>query len=124
MSNNIITLTLFQILVICLKNIIGRLKMAKGIKLTTAKVTVAKTKVVKKTKSAEDKLNTKLAKLESVPDFFKVATPDFLDLLAANIERGDGMNFHSAEHGVFTVKPKSPKELANTVKYLRRLATK
>lgn len=97
--------------------------MAKGIKLTT-KVAVAKAKVVKKTKSAEDKLNTKLAKLESVPDFLKVATPDFLDLLAANIERGDGMHFHSAVHGVFTVKPKSPKELANTVKYLRRLATK
>ena len=95
--------------------------MARELKVT--KVTVAKTRAVKKTKSAEDKLNTKLTKLESVPDFLKVATPDFLDLLAANIERGDGIHFHS-ERGIFTVKPRSPKELTNTVKYLRRLATK
>lgn len=103
------------------------------VKLRKTKATAKTTKVTKKTavkavkkpakKTASDKLNLKLAKLEAVPEFLKVSTQDFLDLLASNLERGDGVGYAS-ERGLLTVKPKSPKDLANTVKYLRKQAVK
>jgi len=86
-------------------------------------VTSRTAKPVKKMKSAADKLATKLSKLDEVPDYVKVSTPDFLDLLASNLETGEGVGYAS-EHGTLTVRPRSPKELLNTVRYLRRQATK
>jgi len=93
---------------------------------------VATKKVVKRTtkttarprKSAVDKINATVAKWdasEPTPSFLKLATPDFLDLLATALEKGLGVNYDSA-CGTLAVLPRKPKELLTTVKYLRRQA--
>ena len=87
---------------------------------------IVKTKPVKKVKSAVDKINAKVAKwdlLAGHPDHVKLSTPDFLDLLATTLERGEGVSYASA-CGLLAVRPSKPKELLNTVKYLRRQAVK
>ena len=93
---------------------------------------VATKKVVKRTtkttarprKSAVDKINATVAKWdasEPTPDFLKLATPDFLDLLATSLEKGHGVMYDAA-CGTLAVLPRKPKELLTTVKYLRRQA--
>jgi hypothetical protein len=87
---------------------------------------IAKPKPVKKVKSVEDKINAKVAKWDSLaghPDHVKVSTSDFLDLLATTLEQGKGVSYASA-CGLLAVRPSKPKELLNTVRYLRRQAAK
>ena len=90
----------------------------------TAKKTVktAKTaKVVKAKKTFADRINATVAKAPEGLSQVKLATADFLSLLATILEKGEGVNY-TASCGVLSVLPKKPKELANTVKYLRRIA--
>ena len=88
------------------------------------KVKLKPAKSAKKTKSAVEKFETKVSKLEANPESLKVSTADFLGLLAANLEKGDGFNYPSTAVGPITVKPRSPKELLMTVRYLKRQAAK
>jgi hypothetical protein len=88
------------------------------------KVKLKPAKSAKKPKSAVEKFETRVAKLSENPETLKVATADFLGLLAANLEKGDGFNFPSTAVGPITVKPRSPKELLTAVRYLKRQAAK
>lgn len=87
------------------------------------KVKLKPAKSAKKPKSAVEKFETKVSKLEANPESLKVSTADFLGLLAANLEKGDGFNYTSTV-GSITVKPRSPKELLMTVRYLKRQSAK
>ena len=75
-------------------------------------------------KTALDKINNKVAKWEAKADRpLKLSTSEFLEVLAATLEKGEGMSY-SAPYGTLEIKPRKPKELLNTVKYLRRVAAK
>ena len=86
----------------------------------------AKTRTTKATrKSAIDKIDATVAKWDievGCPDHIKLGTSDFLDLLASKLEKGECVN-HSSAVGTLSVFPKKPKELLNTVKYLRKQST-
>ena len=91
------------------------------------KKAVKKTRTVKAKarKSAIDKINATVAKWDldvGCPDHIKLGTSDFLDLLASKLEKGECVN-HSSAVGTLSVFPKKPKELLNTVKYLRKQST-
>lgn len=111
--------------------------VTKGAKMPAKKKTVVKTtakKTVKKVaskkvtakvrKTAADKIEATVSKWDAsqpTPGFLKLGTADFLDLLASNLEKGQGVNYESP-CGVLAVIPRKPKELLTTVKYLRRQA--
>lgn len=103
---------------------------AKKTTVTTKKITkkaVKKTRTVKAKvkKSAIDKINATVSKWDievGCPDHIKLGTSDFLDLLASKLEKGECVN-HSSAVGTLSVFPKKPKELLNTVKYLRKQST-
>lgn len=79
-------------------------------------------KTVKKT--ALDKIEIKVAKWESKADRpLKLSTSEFLEVLAATLEKGESLGY-SAPYGTLEIKPRNPKELLNTVRYLRRVAAK
>ena len=89
----------------------------------TTKRTVKKV-AAKARKSAADKIEATVSKWDvnqPTPEFLKLGTADFLDLLASNLEKGEGVNY-AATCGVLAVLTRKPKELLTTVKYLRRQA--
>lgn len=93
------------------------------VKAKKVAVTARKPLKVKTRKSVADKINAKVAKWDmmSHPEHVKLSTADFLDLLATTLERGEGVAYASS-CGLLSVRPSKPKELSNTVKYLRRQA--
>jgi len=96
------------------------------VKKTVKAKPVKAAKAAKKT--AVDKINATVAKWDmdstARPDYIKLGTSDFLDLLATSLEKGKGINYCEAPCGPLSVLPKKPKELLNTVKYLRRMSVK
>lgn len=89
----------------------------------TTKRTVKKA-TTRARKSAAEKIEATVSKWDAsqpTPEFLKLGTADFLDLLASNLEKGEGVSY-AAPCGVLAVLPRKPKELLTTVKYLRRQA--
>ena len=90
----------------------------------TAKKTVRKPVKVeaKPGKTVADKIKAKVAKWEAKADRpLKLSTSEFLEVLAATLEKGGSMSY-SAPYGTLEIKPRKPQELQNTVRYLRRQA--
>jgi hypothetical protein len=100
-----------------------RMPRTKKVTVTPKSVTTKKTKTTKVKKTAIDKINATVAKWDAggCPDHVKLATPDYLSLLATTLERGEGTHLsYRSPNGTVAVLPRKPKELLAAVKYLRR----
>lgn len=92
---------------------------------TTATRRSSRKVVTKVKKSAIDKLEATISKWDAAtpwPDHVKLGTSDFLDLLASKLEKGESVSYTSPL-GNLSIVPRRPKELLNTVKYLRKQST-
>jgi len=87
------------------------------------KATVVEKKTVKPKTTAMDRLDAKIAKLDSKAGLLKVANTDFIQYLAVALDKGAGVSVPSI-YGDLEIKPRNPKELKNIVRYLGRQATK
>jgi phosphopantetheine adenylyltransferase len=83
--------------------------------------TRVKVKTVRKVqrKTAEEKIATAVSKMSHDLESVKLNTADFLSLLASSLEKGVGVNYDT-DKGTVGVLPRKPKELVNTIKYLKR----